>query len=60
MTAPDHVEQAGIKQGLGSHQKVGDCRAWFGEGHGDVENLDNVNEEVEEDGLEEDQKAPWE
>ena len=25
-----------------------------------VENLDNVNEEVEEDGLEEDQKAPWE
>ena len=26
----------------------------------DVENLDNVNEEVEEDGLEEDQKAPWE
>ena len=26
----------------------------------DVENLDNINEEVEEDGLEEDQKAPWE
>ena len=26
----------------------------------DVENLDNINEEVEEDGLEEDQKPPWE
>ena len=24
------------------------------------EDLDNINEEVEQDGLEEDQKAPWE
>lgn len=40
--SPDHIEQACIKQGLGSHQEVCDCGAWFGEWHGDYGNLDNA------------------